>query len=164
MGAQAGHGSWPAGLRLRTAEGSRVRGLGPRNRDPGATSAGERGGGEWSVLGKLIYWRLLSERLPPPGGNCGKHLEGGGRETKMPLARTMNREPDALPRGLSLYPAGRKSHSCGVVRAKAGMEGGSPGSRKQQPKSVYGMEAMLAPRHNPLNSIWPAQGKPLTHS
>lgn len=54
---------------------------------------GGNGGGEWSLFGKLINRRLPSERLPPPGGSCGRLLEGEKQVTKMP------------PAGLGAFPS-----------------------------------------------------------
>lgn len=83
-GAGAGHHSRPTGERLRPAEESKESAGGPweRVRDRGTTAAGGDGGGEQSLFGKLIYRRPLSEWLPPPGGRCGRRLEGGEQVTK----------------------------------------------------------------------------------
>lgn len=80
MGTCAGKGSGPAGGFKHSRKVQGVRGLGPGNKQ--GRDRGDVGGRARSLFGKLIYRSLLSERLPPPGGSYGRHLEGGDQVTK----------------------------------------------------------------------------------
>lgn len=106
-------------------------------------------------MGKLIYRSLPSEQLPPPGGSCGKYLEGEKQVIKCLWHRTRNPKPGSG--GLVVWSEPRKGRwgwwEAWLQEAAARL-------------NKYEMQATLSRFSYPFqfgSHPGPAKGKPLTH-